>query len=85
MLRILVMSLLAAAAVNALGDEPGVADGWRFASSRPEVAPKNSIRNGGLVITGNGSSIADGKWSKRFDLPDGKFITLTGQLRASNI
>ena len=64
-------------------------DGWSFTSARAETAPQSSVRAEGnaygLVITGTGDAIADGRWVKRVALPGGEYVRFSARYRANNI
>jgi hypothetical protein len=64
-------------------------DGWHFVAVRPETAPVASVRHEGdargLVITGNGDAIADGRWVKRLPLPQASHVRFGARFRADGI
>ena len=64
-------------------------DGWKFVTIRDETAAKPAVQqNGGsfgLVISGNGQGISDGRWVKRVPLPSSSFVKFTGRYRAADV
>src|SRR3954470_11709009 len=69
MLRYTLMALLTASAVaTSLHAGESAPDAWSFVAGRDEIAPRASVRKDeasfGLVMSGNGEAIVDGKWVK---------------------
>jgi predicted amidohydrolase len=64
-------------------------DGWSFTSARADIAPQAAVREDGaaygLVITGTGDAIADGRWIKRVPIPAGEYVSVAARYRATNI
>src|SRR5687768_3162540 len=76
-----------AAAAQQPGSTPH--DGWSFTSARADIAPQASVREDGaaygLVITGTGDAIADGRWIKRVPIPTGEYVSFAARYRATHI
>jgi predicted amidohydrolase len=70
---------------NLLGDT----DGWNFVAVRPETAARSSASqdNGKTLLTlaGGGNPAVDGKWTKRFPINEGDYVTFTAQYRTKNL
>src|SRR4051812_18640983 len=85
------MLLTALAARCFAGDDAAAMhDGWTFVTVRDETACKSSVRHDagatGVVISGNGDTICDGKWVKRVPIPVGaQHVRFAARYHAQNI
>ncbi|MEN6355499.1 MAG: carbon-nitrogen hydrolase family protein [Armatimonadota bacterium] len=61
------------------------ADGWKFVTPRPELAPGHSIKPGRLVLAANGDKHAFGCWQGKAALEVGKWYRASVRVRTKDI
>src|SRR5258706_16380021 len=84
-----IFMIFQAFAAVAAADEPAV-DGWKFYSIRDEIAPKPGVvfdKSGAyrLTLAGGGNESEDGRWFKRVQVIEGKYVVFTARYKEANV